>query len=1583
MLRLTFLRTLTGIAALTVLMSTAPVVLAQNATDAGEQLANQARYWEGQNRIDLARENWLKLLRSTPDNPSALAGLANAEAVSGRAAAAQVYLDRLKETHPNHPDVRRLEATIRQGSINPDKLAPARVLARQGKYQESVDAYRAAFGKELPGGRLGLEYYQTLAGTENGWEPARAGIAKLVQDNPDDSIYKLAYAQHLTYRESSRRQGIQQLSALSTQDPSVAVPARQAWRQALIWLGAKRSDEALYQEYQRRFGDDAEVGGRFAELRESYAPAATPQLSGPEPAREPTIDELRGKLIRDGFAALDASQLDVASDHFINAMTQYGESADALGGLGIIRLRQQAYPEARDLLERATGKDRKRASRWKEALDTAKFWETVRIAENARKAGDNATAVRELRRAIASDPKRAAEETSVPSSLADVLVEQGDLAEAEKIYRGLLRTNPDSADALRGLIGVLTTGKRLQEAIQLAESAPANVRSQLGSFSLLKAQVLREQAADAVRARDELRAETLLKDALLLDPETPWTRLDLARIYQRQGRIREANTLVDTLLASAASSPVQPDAVFIKASLLAEQQDFLGGLQLLEQVPAGSRTPAMTDLQKRLWVQYQAQRAGVYSRAGAQQEAQQILSQLETFTEDMPELLGAIAGAYADLGDEARALRYMRLALSRNGNSDVGLRLAYAGLLFKLRQDTEFEVVMDDLLRRSGKLTEQQNVDLANLRVGYRLRQADLVREEGDLARAYEYLEPLIRVNPNDPRLMMALARLYNDSKDFDKAYVIYERVLQANGEELDAYKGAIGAALALNRVDDADALLERAFAVDPNNPRLYALAGKAAKARGDEGRALALFQQALRIDAQQAGLSAGGSLPAGSRNSQPLLQLVDPGKTYLRAPSRVMGMGELRPPPATVVTPRFFKTHASLAFRESTKKKAAPLTAKPALYRVKADALQTPPRQLPRGDVALPASYAAWSRRLIKVSTPPKSREGMPASATLTQPSGYWAEQPRAQGTAPAYKYVESLTLPQAGTANSSGGYQQPQAPRMSDFPAPRQVSPTMSPRLSRPNGSLREELLGEIGDINRRSVSTPGGSYTTAPQAPAPYGVPASGAYQQRGSSVYEVPRIEGGDYLYQGAPVREAAPPPAYSTPFYSTQPSVPPPPPSTIRQVTAPQTRSNDPMLTTPEFVIDRNRTDSADRRVLLKEIAELRASRTPYAEAGLALRSRDGSQGLDRLFDIEAPVEVGFPATEGGRFKVRAVPVYLDAGTVSGRDLPGYGALALALSNGLGSPNLRYDNAETGIAVGLAYEAGSFKADIGTSPLGFPVESIVGGINWRPKMERLSFKIDLARRSVTDSLLSYAGLRDPATGLTYGGVARTGGRVDMAYDLGKYGVYANAGYSSYDGQNVPQNSSVEVGAGLYARAIETRSVRATYGLNITTFGYDKNLRRFSFGHGGYFSPQSYLAVSIPVEVEGYRNRFSYKLGGSIGIQAFKEDGQSIYPGDQGLQDALDLSLVDYTGTLPIPGGYPSQRQTGVGFTAGAQFEYLLDPNLAVGSRFALDNARDYKEASAIGYLRYMFYPQRRASFPPNLLIPYFNFGDPRL
>ncbi|MDB5970707.1 MAG: cellulose synthase [Hydrocarboniphaga sp.] len=1611
---------------------------AQASTD---QLVTQAHYWEDKGRYDLARESWLKLLRVSPDNADALSGLAMAEAKSGRGAAAQVYLDRLRTTHPDAAGTSGIEDAIRSGSYDQDKLQAPRALARDGKFDEAVAAYRQIFNEQIPDGRLGLEYYQTLAGVADGWEPARAGIDKLAKAHPDEPLYQLALAQHLTYREETRREGISSLQKLAGQ-PSIAAPAEQAWAQGLIWLGAKPGDEHLYQSYLANH-QNAQVSARLETLRSGQAAAAAPAASGypgrVEAPRPLSAEQIRGQQVQLAYDKLNENQLTEAGQMFEQILASSPGSDDAMGGLGIVRLRQERYGEARQYLQQATAMAPKRAARWKEALGTSRFWEQVRAGQAARTAGDLSGAERMLRQAITADPAIAAKETSVKSSLADILAEDGDVEGAEKLYREVLASKPDDIGAMRGLIAVLVKRNRLPEALNLADRLPPDQKDELGNLGALKGQYLRDQAKLASDAKDDAQAETLLKQALLEDPESPWTRLDLSRIYQRQHRTREANTLIDGLLTGGKT---MPEALYIKALLVAENENWLEGLQILEQIPYEQRTQPMADLQRRLWVRYQTTRAGVYTRYGRPQEAAAILQQVEPFAQDSPELLGALATGLADIGEDGRALNYIRQALSRQSTPDVGLRMQYAGLLFKLRQDAEFEVVMEELIKYQN-FDQQQSLDLANLRIAYRLRQADLVREEGNLARAYEYLEPLLRVNPNDPRLVMALARLYNDAKEYDKAAELYKRALQTDPNNLDAYKGAVSAALSMNQPEQAQALLDDAIRLDPQNPRLYALAARTARARGEDGRALQLYQQALRLDQEH-----GGDSEFGDGRYTPQLYLLDPSSSPVNNPfygptppsnlprPQIGGRyGAIDSAPPAVAAASVTRSAPAVKVARlqaapitgAEKKKQLTRTYSPAPEALASNRIAPRRRSLQQGDIVLTTLPRWWkSGRLIKVSTYPEGSVAQVPPAPVTSTQG-WVQ------TAPG-RYSYGVQTVQPSSVPVQPQYAQP----VNSLPAyvPRQLVPSQQLSVPRPKvqprSTLRDEVLRDMGEITGQpampyvapSASSAPRLQTMGPaqQQPAqPSGYPAGAMRAQQqplqpqyAQQIVVVPPQQytvtapppgvgatEADYARQGLRVLPgSAPVPVYSTPVpaqtyvvqvpaQQVQPIAPMPTyvPAPVQAAPAPiygapiapsygmQLRS-DPALATPDFVLARRRPTADQPNEVLREIADINAKRTSYASFGLSIRSRDGQAGLDKLTDLETPVEFSVAGVQAGRFKLRAVPTFLDAGSVSGSQIPLFGAMALV------DPNTGYDfsQSETGIAVGAAYEIGDFKADFGSSPLGFPVETLVGGINWRPHMDKVSFKLDLSRRPVTDSLLSYAGTVDPATGNTWGGVTKTGGRLDVAYDLGQFGVYVDGAYHVLDGENVARNSVYEIGGGFYARALDRRDMRITYGVNMTTFFYNKNLRRFTYGQGGYFSPQSYFAIAIPVEWSGGRDRFSYKLNAAIGIQSFKEDASAAFPNNSDLQTAIETFVIDNPDTTAVA-GYPSQNSTGIGFNFGGAFEYLISPNLIAGARFGVDNARDYEEAQALGYIRFAFSGQRGVANPPATLMPFYDFGDP--
>lgn len=1597
----------------------APVpLLAQQGDGSDEQLVSQARYWETRGRFDLARESWLKLLRANPENPAALSGLAYAEARSSRPAAAQVYLDRLRETAPSHPEIRRIEAAIRQGSYDQERLAVPRGLARQGRYDEAVEAYQDIFGDQIPSGRLGLEYYQTLAGTETGWEPARRGIEALVEDAEDEPLYKLALGQHLTYREESRRAGISRLAEVAN-DPAVGSAAKQAWRQALLWLNAREGDARYYQTYLRRYGADEELQARYNDLvvtGETGVVAADPRIG----------------MIQRAYETLNSSDLQAAAVQFREIVETYPQDEEGLAGLGIVRLRQQRFAEARDLLERAIQRAPDKAKKWQEALATARFWERVRDAEAQRELGNVQAAEAGLRSALQIEPK-GVRELSVRSTLADVLVQQNEFRAAEQLYRNILATDPEYMDAVRGLIGILAREQRVEEAIAVAERLPTDMLRDIPNLSPLKATYLREQAQAAQKAKDDASAERFLKDALLLDPNSPWIRMDLARIYQRQGRVREANTLVDGILSS---NPRMPEALFIKALLLSEQQRWYEGLQLLEQIALDARTPGMADLQRRLWVRYQTERAGVLARYGRPDVARRVLREVEPNHGGQAELLGALASGWAEVGEEGRALRFMREALSATAIQTAGLRLQYAALLFKLRQDAEFEVVMEDLVRRSD-FTEQESLDLANLRIAYRLRQADLVREDGDLARAYEYLKPLLQVNPNDPRLMMALARLYNDAKEFDRTLEIYRRVLEQDPNNLDAYKGAIGASLALDQTEEAAVLLDEAFAMDASNPRLYALAGRLARARGEDGRALEYYQQALELDAVRGDEEFG----AGGRFA-PQLELLNPQDFSMRdsigpLPGGRMGYSSEYstspgPLPMDSVYPSYEYGDGYTAPTQAAPSYTAP-TYSSEPYSYPADTYQQAPAYPSTGSMVRPparsyepvmqspesfetypeggaeADYRYVYPDEVDQSAYPQSQDrGSSARHYDAYPAAH-RSLPSAGGSARAISAVSSAAItPARGSATEWARQLALSGPRAAETgglvkvstrspeQAPRQAAPAQTPARRWFDAELQTELGGEPPLEQQlyppptpparaasparpyRDSAGPGPAFVYPEQQQAirrlaiPPQAPISVPYGPAGNQAPVQPRQ-----------VQPVVVPRHFETELGTVQRDsrfrrdvrqqiyeISPPRQAPVTRVM----RRDDPVRSVPEFARQRE-PSSAERRDLMREIREIRARRSAYGGLGIAFRNRDGQEGLSRLLDIELPAEFSFPGTVGGRFKLRATPVFLNAGTVSGSELPFFGTLAL-----VNDPTLSFGQDASGVALGLIYELGDLQLDASTSPLGFPVEGAVGGLIWTPRTENFRYRFDFSRRHVIDSLLSYAGTFEPGLGRNWGGVYKTGGRLDVAYDLGDYGAYVNGSYHVLDGTNVDTNNVLEVGGGFYARGAQRSDFSVTYGVNATSFFYEKNRRRFTYGHGGYFSPQFYLSLAIPVEVSGGRDRFSYKLNGSVGLQAFREDGAAFYPTSTVLQNALN-DFAANNPNLDVETGYPSKSSSGLGYNFSGEMEYLLAPRLSVGALLALDNARDFNETLVFGYLKYWFNPQISTAESPRSISPHYSFGDP--
>ncbi|PTT97023.1 cellulose synthase, partial [Pseudomonas sp. HMWF031] len=348
-------------------------------------------------------------------------------------------------------------------------------------------------------------------------------------------------------------------------------------------------------------------------------------------------------------------------------------------------------------------------------------------------------------------------------------------------------------------------------------------------------------------------------------------------------------------------------------------------------------------------------------------------------------------------------------------------------------------------------------------------------------------------------------------------------------------------------------------------------------------------------------------------------------------------------------------------------------------------------------------------------------------------------------------------------------------------------------------------------------------------------------------------------------------------------------------------------------------------------------------RSGYVTQGVTIRSNDSESGLSKMTDVETPLEINIPAGEN-RYAVRVTPVSLNAGSVGSDSAARFGG-------GGASPDGAGSQRDKGVGLSVAYARPDegVKADLGTTPIGFKYSTAAGGVSVdRPFADNsnVRYGVNVSRRPVTDSVASFAGTTDERTGQSWGGVTANGARAQLSYDDQQVGSYGYGSWHKLLGHNVESNSRTELGGGVYWYLHNAGDSKLTLGLSATGLSFENNQDFFTYGHGGYFSPQSYFALGVPVTWAQRGDRFSYQVKGSVGVQYFDQDAADYFPNDKDLQAANNQR-------------YKGQSKTGVGYSLSGAGEYKFGSNFFLGGNLGLDNAQDYKQFTGAMYLRYMF------------------------
>jgi len=389
------------------------------------------------------------------------------------------------------------------------------------------------------------------------------------------------------------------------------------------------------------------------------------------------------------------------------------------------------------------------------------------------------------------------------------------------------------------------------------------------------------------------------------------------------------------------------------------------------------------------------------------------------------------------------------------------------------------------------------------------------------------------------------------------------------------------------------------------------------------------------------------------------------------------------------------------------------------------------------------------------------------------------------------------------------------------------------------------------------------------------------------------------------------------------------------------------------------------TDQVSRQIA-QELVLARDEAAVWLQTGANVQSRVGSSGTTQLLTLSAPTQISAPVPRlGGRITVGADAVSLDAGRASSEfnTARQFGVNPLLQESNFQRPLTRAE----GTALRVTYQMPSVRADIGSTPLGFSQVNVVGGLEVVPRInEQLRVRLTFERRSVNDSLLSFAGQAARGDLPAWGGVVRTGGRAQLEWNpADRFGFYAGAGVATIQGKNVASNTRVEATLGAYYSVLRSENQNLTVGVNLNYLAFDRNLSGFTFGNGGYFSPQQSVVAALQAEYQVNSGNWSARVAGTVGYQAFRVSAAPIFPTNAAMQSQL-VTAAAFDRTLAVQ--TPSQRSSGPTGSAFGNVEYALLPAVRLGLAGSYQRVGTFEEFGGLLYLRWRLDSPRRDLLP---------------
>ncbi|NDV92540.1 cellulose synthase [Alteromonas sp. 345S023] len=207
-------------------------------------------------------------------------------------------------------------------------------------------------------------------------------------------------------------------------------------------------------------------------------------------------------------------------------------------------------------------------------------------------------------------------------------------------------------------------------------------------------------------------------------------------------------------------------------------------------------------------------------------------------------------------------------------------------------------------------------------------------------------------------------------------------------------------------------------------------------------------------------------------------------------------------------------------------------------------------------------------------------------------------------------------------------------------------------------------------------------------------------------------------------------------------------------------------------------------------------------------------------------------------------------------------------------------------------------------------------SVTGQFSGTWYLSNTTLATTVFRQPKQDSLLSYAGTFDAAHEQTWGYVLSEGASALVAYSLKpQVSLAGTIKWEELKGEGVDDNQGLFLRTDISVNIAPSVSQQLDYwriGPYVSYLGYNKNLSGFTYGHGGYFSPDYLVTIGAYSELlTREAHQWQVKLSTTLGFSKLKEDDNTRFPLDPDSSQTARLGQnksSGLSGNMMIEGQY---------------------------------------------------------------------------